>query len=71
MLALALIGKICSIVFFFGAWWCYIPPKTGDPQPLVTIDQQVVVLNNVVTSSNGGPNGTATNANGAHPENRF
>lgn len=28
MLALALIGKACSIVFFFGAWWYYVPPKT-------------------------------------------
>lgn len=29
MLALALIGKACSIVFFFGAWWYYVPPKTN------------------------------------------
>ncbi|XP_055641042.1 solute carrier organic anion transporter family member 4A1 [Toxorhynchites rutilus septentrionalis] len=27
MLLLALIGKACSIVFFFGAWFYYIPPK--------------------------------------------
>lgn len=28
MLLLALIGKACSILFFFGAWFYYIPPKT-------------------------------------------
>ncbi|XP_058818487.1 solute carrier organic anion transporter family member 4A1 [Topomyia yanbarensis] len=27
MLLLALIGKACSVVFFFGAWFYYIPPK--------------------------------------------
>lgn len=27
MLSLALIGKACSVMFFFGAWWCYVPPK--------------------------------------------
>lgn len=27
MLFLALIAKVCSVIFFFGAWWCYIPPK--------------------------------------------
>ncbi|XP_053675712.1 solute carrier organic anion transporter family member 4A1 [Anopheles nili] len=27
MLLLALIGKACSILFFFGAWFYYIPPK--------------------------------------------
>uniref|UniRef100_A0AAG5DGR6 Solute carrier organic anion transporter family member n=2 Tax=Anopheles atroparvus TaxID=41427 RepID=A0AAG5DGR6_ANOAO len=28
MLLLALIGKACSILFFFGAWFYYIPPKS-------------------------------------------
>ncbi|XP_053695450.1 solute carrier organic anion transporter family member 4A1 [Sabethes cyaneus] len=27
MLLLALVGKACSIIFFFGAWFYYIPPK--------------------------------------------
>lgn len=27
MLALALAAKLCSTIFFFGAWWSYIPPK--------------------------------------------
>lgn len=27
MLLLALVGKACSILFFFGAWFYYIPPK--------------------------------------------
>ncbi|XP_013188543.2 solute carrier organic anion transporter family member 4A1 [Amyelois transitella] len=32
MLALALIGKLCSILFFFLAWWFYRPPggKSGN-----------------------------------------
>lgn len=30
MLLLALIGKICSILFFFLAWFYYIPPRVGD-----------------------------------------
>ncbi|XP_055547959.1 solute carrier organic anion transporter family member 4A1 [Wyeomyia smithii] len=27
MLLLALVGKACSVIFFFGAWFYYIPPK--------------------------------------------
>ncbi|XP_065357343.1 solute carrier organic anion transporter family member 4A1 [Calliphora vicina] len=27
MWILALTGKLCSVVFFFAAWWFYIPPK--------------------------------------------
>ncbi|KPJ15355.1 Solute carrier organic anion transporter family member 4A1 [Papilio machaon] len=32
MLALALVGKLCSLVFFFLAWWFYRPPggKSGN-----------------------------------------
>jgi len=30
MLLLALIGKTCSIIFFFLAWFYYIPPKVSD-----------------------------------------
>lgn len=26
MLALALVGKLCSVLFFFFAWWFYRPP---------------------------------------------
>lgn len=46
MLSLAFIGKCTSLVFFFFAWWCYIPPGTisgrrisPDPgqQPIATI----------------------------------
>ena len=43
MLALALIGKVCSIVFFFGAWWCYIPPKQVDANKSETSTQQIVL----------------------------
>lgn len=27
MLYLALTAKLCSTIFFFGAWWSYVPPK--------------------------------------------
>lgn len=40
MLALAVIGKACSIIFFFGAWWCYKPPK-GNKSMENGVDQQV------------------------------
>lgn len=30
MLTLALFGKFCSVLFFFLAWFCYIPPKVSD-----------------------------------------
>lgn len=32
MLALALVGKLCSVLFFFLAWWFYRPPggKSGN-----------------------------------------
>lgn len=46
MLALAVIGKTCSIIFFFGAWWCYIPPKQVDKSMENGADQQVVVSQN-------------------------
>lgn len=48
MLALAFIGKCTSLVFFFFAWWCYVPPGTisgrrisPNPaqQPIATIIQ--------------------------------
>lgn len=30
MFHLAFIGKLCSVLFFLGAWWFYIPPKNVD-----------------------------------------
>ncbi|CAK1601566.1 unnamed protein product [Parnassius mnemosyne] len=53
MLALALVGKLCSVVFFFLAWWCYRPPGgkngngvtpalelgTGDKPPTISATQ--------------------------------
>lgn len=30
MLLLALFGKACSVLFFFLAWFYYVPPKVGD-----------------------------------------
>ncbi|XP_011292793.2 solute carrier organic anion transporter family member 4A1 [Musca domestica] len=31
MWMLALTGKLCSVAFFFAAWWFYIPPKEMPP----------------------------------------
>lgn len=30
MFALAFIGKAASLLFFFLAWWTYIPPRNRD-----------------------------------------
>lgn len=50
MWILALIGKMCSVIFFFGAWWFYIPPKIIDENDknlenkiLKDNDQQVMI----------------------------
>lgn len=32
MVGAAFIGKACSLIFFFAAWWFYIPPKAIKPQ---------------------------------------
>jgi organic anion transporter 4A len=29
MLLLAVVGKLCSVIFFFFSWFYYIPPKVG------------------------------------------
>lgn len=50
MLALAIIGKACSILFFFGAWWCYIPPKQVENKDQEMSDDRVAVLNNGTTN---------------------
>lgn len=44
MLALAFIGKICSVIFFLGAWWFYIPPKTS-ASVVVAKQLQVAAVN--------------------------
>lgn len=57
MLALALVSKLCSIVFFFGAWWFYIPPKrvasnseVDDTKPTAAT-AEILHLNNVATAT--------------------
>lgn len=56
MLALALVGKLCSVLFFFLAWWFYRPPggKTNAVVPSVDL-----VLSNEKTNGNGVSNGGA------------
>lgn len=39
MLLLAMFGKACSVLFFFLAWYFYIPPKTGDIKATQISDQ--------------------------------
>ncbi|XP_026319566.1 solute carrier organic anion transporter family member 4A1 [Hyposmocoma kahamanoa] len=56
MLALALVGKLCSVLFFFLAWWFYRPPggKTNAVVPSVDL-----VLSSEKTNGNGMSNGGA------------
>ncbi|XP_061708271.1 solute carrier organic anion transporter family member 4A1 [Cydia pomonella] len=62
MLALALLGKLCSLLFFFLAWWFYRPPggKTGNA---VVPSVDLVVC---AEKTNGVANGNVANnvANG-------
>ncbi|CAH2049869.1 unnamed protein product, partial [Iphiclides podalirius] len=57
MLALALVGKLCSVVFFFLAWWFYRPPgaKSGNGAPPVDL---------LVRDKVDGRRGPSTIANG-------
>lgn len=48
MMGLAFIGKFCSILFFLGAWWFYIPPKQG------TNGKDSAVLSNGTDNSHTG-----------------
>ncbi|KPJ00330.1 Solute carrier organic anion transporter family member 4A1 [Papilio xuthus] len=54
MLALALVGKLCSLVFFFLAWWFYRPPggKSGNGV--------VPAIDLLVTDKRNGTNGPHT-----------
>lgn len=72
MLALALVGKLCSLLFFFLAWWFYKAPGSKSPNAIVpSVDLVVstekingingngVIANGNVENGNGLPNGTA------------
>lgn len=48
MWILAMVGKICSAVFFFAAWWCYKAPKST---PDSTTDYVVKNTCNIATIS--------------------
>lgn len=60
MLYLALSAKLCSTIFFFGAWWSYIPPKhmqQNNGQSDINMDnnepeQEIMIYNNNRTHSN-------------------
>lgn len=59
MLYLALTAKLCSTIFFFGAWWSYIPPKhmqQTNGQSDITMEnepeQEIMIYNNNRTISN-------------------
>ncbi|GBP12346.1 Solute carrier organic anion transporter family member 4C1 [Eumeta japonica] len=42
MLALALIGKLCSVLFFFLAWWFYKPPGSKSSNAVIpSVDMKV------------------------------
>lgn len=47
MLVLAVTAKLCSVVFFFGAWWLYIPPKnTAGSETKAEKHDEMIVLSN-------------------------
>lgn len=74
MLALALVGKLCSVLFFFLAWWFYRTPDSKSPNVVVPSVDLVVstekingingingngaIANGTVENGNGVPNGT-------------
>lgn len=72
MLALALVGKLCSLLFFFLAWWFYRAPGSKSPNAVVpSVDLVVatekingingngVIANGTVENENAQSNGTA------------
>ncbi|XP_028034167.1 solute carrier organic anion transporter family member 4A1-like isoform X1 [Bombyx mandarina] len=67
MLALALAGKLCSLLFFSLAWWFYRPPSSGSSNAVIpSVD--LVVCDKVNGSAAGArgivQNGTLDKANG-------
>ena len=52
MLALALVGKLCSVLFFFFAWWFYRPP-TAKNAVSPAIDLTHEKTNGIPTIANG------------------
>ena len=58
MLYLALTAKLCSTIFFFGAWWSYIPPKHIQHNEQFEIkmenepEQEIMIYNNNQTIQN-------------------
>ncbi|XP_072947607.1 solute carrier organic anion transporter family member 4A1 [Epargyreus clarus] len=62
MLALALVGKLCSLLFFFLAWWCYKPPggKAGNavrPARDLVLRDKPRALNTISNGNIGNTNG--------------
>ncbi|XP_041975302.1 solute carrier organic anion transporter family member 4A1 isoform X2 [Aricia agestis] len=65
MLAIALVGKLCSVLFFFLAWWCYRPPNNNAVAPaLVLHDKTNITTVNTVSAAVNGVNGNGL-VNGA------
>lgn len=55
MLALALVGKLCSLLFFFLAWWFYRAPGSKSSNAVVpTVD--IVVSTEKINGINGNGN---------------
>lgn len=53
MLYLALTAKLCSTIFFFGAWWSYVPPKhiqqneaESNTNAQDAQEQEIIIYNN-------------------------
>lgn len=76
MLALALVGKLCSVLFFFLAWWFYRPPgaKSGNAVvPSVDLVVHAEKTNGTVAITNGNVSAVAngTVANGINVANGY
>lgn len=57
MLGIALVGKLCSLLFFFLAWWFYRPPGSKNGNAIVPSVDLVVCAEktngNVTNVANG------------------
>lgn len=76
MLALALVGKFCSVLFFFLAWWFYRPPGGVNNNAVApAADPTHEKTNGAPSALTNGPstitNGALERANGVERSNGY
>lgn len=64
MLGIALVGKLCSILFFFLAWWFYRPPGSKNGNAVVPSVDLVVCGEKTNGNVTNVANGTLERSNG-------